>query len=130
MWRAGNSPHGDMSKGHVSVCFRSRVIFQFFHVSFLDSATCHSLGDPRVGALYVHVSRAYWSTCHFQGAARGVLWMFHVSVFGCSTRHFHTVARGAFVTKPFRHRTFYWAGSGWRHLSFHSNPANYFSPAS
>ena len=123
-WRAGNSPRDDMSKGHVPVCFRSSGIFQFFHVSFLDSTMCHSLGNPHVVSFFVHVSCAYWSTCHFRVAAHGVLWMFHVSVSGCSTRHFHTVARGAFVTKPFRHRTFYWAGSGWRKAHFyHSIPA-------
>ena len=80
-------------------------------MSFLDLTTCHSLGDPRDGALCVHVSRAYWSTCHFQGAARGVLWMFHMLVSSCSTHHFHTVARGAFVTKPFRHTGLVLAGA-------------------
>ena len=41
-----------------------------------------------------------------------------------STRHFHIVARGAYVTEPFYHINFYWAGSGWRQPHFyHSIPA-------
>ena len=108
----------------MSVCFRSRVIFQFFHVSFLNSTTCHALGDPRVVSFFVHMSCAYWSMCHFRVDARGILWMFHVSVSDCSTHHFHTVAPSTFITEPFRHRTFYWAGSSWRQPHFyHSIPA-------
>jgi len=81
----------------VLVCFRSRVIFQFFHVSFLDLTTCHSLGDPHVVSFFVHVSCAYWSTCHFRVAARGTLWMFHVSFFESYMCRFLLVPRVIFI---------------------------------
>ena len=80
-WQAGNSPRGDTSKGHLSVCFRHMSSSHFFPVSFLDSTTCLSHGDPRVVSFFVHVSCAYWSTCHFRATAHVVLWLFDVLFF-------------------------------------------------
>ena len=66
-------------------------------MSFLDSPSCLSLGDPRVISFFVHVSSAYWSTCHFRVAARGTLWMFHVSFFESYMCRFLLVPRVIFI---------------------------------
>ena len=88
-WRAGNSPRGDMSKGHVSICFRWHVIFQFYHVSFLDSTTCHSLGDPRVVS--------FLSMCRVPIGPRVTFELLHVAFYGCSTCRFPVVPHVIFI---------------------------------